>query len=566
MKTTLRNFLGVGLAAGWLGVTAMAAEGQPTDDQVRQLYNLPPTNAAPAVVAPDPSAAAPDPASTAANPTPAPPAPVDLGAKAPAPAEDEDIQEVLTIASETPIQSAIQLLARQAGLNVFVDPKVLPMATAPDGKQVPVTIGIRWEKVTARQALDELLDIHKLQLQLNKNTKIYRVVAKPEAEPMFTQVFQLKFANPTNMVLVVSNSFTKARAIQDTRTSQMVITATEKDLESISNLIGYLDLPTKQVLIEAQIYETTKNPSTVKGIDWSGTLEAQTVTFGNGNTAASSRTDIPGGTTTSTTPGGRPVSTTAGSSTTSSAITTLNPASGLVGFTANTARGLSPATAFLNADGAKAVLSFLNKETDSEVLSTPKAVTMDNMPATLEVTRAFPIFEITPGSANSPAGSTVTYTNMGTILTVTPRISANKTVALKVVPEVSSIDSKDRQVINGQVNEANVYAIRRIEANVLVPSGSTLVMGGLISDSTSASFTKVPILGDIPFLGRAFRHEGKSRNKANLLIFVTPTIVEESDYMPTKSTFLQTRPVDMPEMKETPYDSAKPHDWTKPVP
>ena len=69
---------------------------------------------------------------------------------------------------------------------------------------------------------------------------------------------------------------------------------------------------------------------------------------------------------------------------------------------------------------------------------------------------------------------------------------------MKVIPEVSNIDSKDRQIINGSINEANVYAIRRMEADVVIPSGNTLVMGGLISDSSTKSFTKVPILGRSP--------------------------------------------------------------------
>ena len=69
----------------------------------------------------------------------------------------------------------------------------------------------------------------------------------------------------------------------------------------------------------------------------------------------------------------------------------------------DTAKGFNPATAFLDADGASAVLSFLNKDTDTEVVATPRAVTLDNQTATLSVTRAFPIFQVTPGSANSPA-------------------------------------------------------------------------------------------------------------------------------------------------------------------
>ena len=101
---------------------------------------------------------------------------------------------------------------------------------------------------------------------------------------------------------------------------------------------------------------------------------------------------------------------------------------------------------------------------------------------------------------------------------ITPRIAANSNISLKVVPEVSNIDSKDTQTINGQVNQANVYAIRKIETQVMIPSGNTLVMGGLVSDENTTDNTKVPVLGDIPVLGWAFHHNSKERNQQNLIV------------------------------------------------
>ena len=144
---------------------------------------------------------------------------------------------------------------------------------------------------------------------------------------------------------------------------------------------------------------------------------------------------------------------------------------------------------------------------------------------------------------------------------VTPRIAPNGMISLKVIPEVSSVDGTDRQTVNGQINEANIYAIRRIETQVTIPSGHTLVMGGLIRDDNAKAFTKVPILGDIPFLGAAFRHESKTRTKSNLLIFITPTIVAEHDFQATPTTFLRTKMVERSEPIDTAWDSGKPKQW-----
>jgi type II secretory pathway component GspD/PulD (secretin) len=76
----------------------------------------------------------------------------------------------------------------------------------------------------------------------------------------------------------------------------------------------------------------------------------------------------------------------------------------------------------------------------------------------------------------------------------------------------------------------------------------------------------VPLLGDIPFAGLAFRKESKVRNKQNLLIFITPTIVDDGDYQASTAgrVFLQSRPIESPEPKETAWDSGKPYDWSKP--
>ena len=104
-----------------------------------------------------------------------------------------------------------------------------------------------------------------------------------------------------------------------------------------------------------------------------------------------------------------------------------------------------------------------------------------------------------------------------------------------------------------------------METHVLIPSGNTLVMGGLVSDSRSKSYTKVPILGDLPGIGLAFRQDKKERNKSNLIIFVTPTIIEDSDFQAAQSDFMKTPLQALPEWKESDWDNGKPHDWTKPV-
>jgi type II secretory pathway component GspD/PulD (secretin) len=523
------------------------------------------TDAAPGAAAPaaPPSQPAAEGPSTPGSPPPA----LDLAGET-LPEAAGEIVPLITF-DDTPLTDVIKTLARQAGINFLFDPRVTA-EVGPDGKPVvQPNISIRFENVTAMQALEAVLANHNLQLVQDPRTKIARVtIVEPGApEPKVTEIIQLKYSNPTNMVAIITPTLTTpgSRALADVRTSQIVVVATERELESVRTLVERLDTATKQVLIEARLLETSKNPRSIKGIDWTGTFQAQKVTFGNGLTEGFSTVTQPGATTTATTPSGRQVSSTAGSSVASQYTTVLDATRNTLGaLSLNTAGGFSPATAFLNADGLSAVLSLLNRDADTEVIATPRTVTLDNQTAILSVTRANPVFKNTAGTQGSPGGSEVTYTNLGTILTVTPRITAENVVSLKVVPEVSRVVDTVRRTVASTVNEADVYAINKIETQVLVPSGNTLVMGGLISDAKTTTRSKVPLLGDLPGLGLAFRHEEKRRDKANLIIFITPTVIQDSDFIPTETAFLKNRPPGEEvekDQQESWWDSAKPYRW-----
>jgi len=464
----------------------------------------------------------------------------------------------LIVMDDLPLTDAIRNLARQAGINYLIDPKVAYGAPGPDGKMVPMpTVSIRWENVTAQQALEALLNNYDLQLVQDPKTGIGRITVKdPTApDPLVTKILQLKYANPSNMVAAVQSSFTdrRSKALPDVRTSQLVVVATEKELAAVEELIARLDVPPRQVLIEARLMEISRSPSTIKGIDWGNTLEAQNVSFGNGVTVAETITTVPGAAPSGRKPAPR-----------YSRSTTMTTVSGSGGLSLNTFNGFNPNIAFLNADGVRAVLSFLNKDADTQVISTPRAVTLDNETARLAVTRAVPIFRVQASTQNTTGGSEVNYTNLGTVLEVTPRITANDHIFLKVVPEVSSIFRTVQKRVVDTINEADEYDIRKIETQVLIPNSHTLVMGGLMSDSTKNIYSKVPLLGDIPILGMAFRHENKALDKKNLLIFITPTILRDGDFVPAQTDFLQSRPTELSSGidPDSAWEGARPRDWS----
>lgn len=494
------------------------------------------------------------------------------------PGEQADLEAIFDTSKEVPLITAIQMLARIAELNILIDPRVKTGGIRQVGTNIvelpPVatnTVSLStYGGVSARQMLEAVLNNYGLQLIADRQTGFHQVTFRdPSAkEPVYTYTLPLRYSNTTNIQTLIQTTFPSAKVQADVRTAQLVVLATEREYEAITNLVTKLDSPTKQVLIEARFLETFTNPKTLKGIDWTDTLQAQRFTMGNGmlsgGSSQSTTTKSPGDPVTVTRPDGTQQTFFPGSSTTTTRSETRNTTLDSTVVSLSSAGGFSPNVAFLNAQGVNAVLSFLNSESDTRVVATPRAVTLDNQETRLEVTTAIPIFNAT--EAIGQAGTAVSssrpeYTNVGTILIVTPRITGTN-VAMRVRPEISRVltdHPSSRKIVQGKVNEADVFSSSRIETSVMVPSGNTLVMGGLVSDSTQKAFTKVPFLGDIPGLGYAFRKESKAREKANLIIFLTPTIIDDIDFQPYRTEFLNTK---MPEHDETMpayYDRGKPY-------
>lgn len=516
-----------GLVAGCLAVSAQ-------DNSTAASPATTGTAAPPAIVV-----AQADPAPAPAPTESAPPAaPAETAAKTPAAATAGTAVIPLISMDDALLTDAIKNLARQANLNYMLDPKISFGQPGPDGKPAPQpTVSVRWENITAAQALNALLNNYNLQLVEDPKTKIARVTMQDPAAPpaLFTKILKLNYASPSNIVSAVQSSLTdkRSRVIADVRSSQLVLVGTEKELAEANTLIERLDSPTKQVLIEARIMETALNPKTVKGVDWTGTLQSQKLSFGN-NLQKNPDSKAVNNTLTETLPK----------------------------MLFDTAKGFNPSTAFLDADGLSATLSFLNTENHANTLATPHAVTVDNEMATLEVIDQFPVVNVTAGTANTTGGSSVSYTNVGVKLHVTPHISANNSVLLKVLPEVSNFTGDKSFNVAGFPLDVPTFSSRTIDTTVLIPSGHTLVLGGLVSDSLAKSETKVPWLGDIPGLGRAFRNNKGERKKNNLIIFITPTIVKDSDFQPDHDDFLQT-PVSVASAPD--WNDKKPFDWSAPA-
>ena len=293
-------------------------------------------------------------------------------------------------------------------------------------------------------------------------------------------------------------------------TNALIISAQPDILKSLESVISQLDIRRAQVLVEALIVEISDKLARDIGV--------QFLFIGDGESS-------PIATQRFGTPNPDLISTigaeTSEDSTTSSTMQTraANSLLALDGLAVGVARYKASGTSFAT------ILNLIAQDADSNVLSTPSIMTMDNEEASIVVGQEIPITtgETLSGSNSNPFRS-VTRQEIGVKLVVRPQINEGNAVKMYINQEVSSIFGP-----LGEMSTDLITNKRNIKTTVLVEDGETIVLGGLIDDNVQESVKKVPFLGDIPLLGRLFKTTSISRTKRNLMVFLRPTIVRDSN-------------------------------------
>ncbi|MEH6743802.1 type II secretion system secretin GspD [Hyphomonas sp.] len=298
-------------------------------------------------------------------------------------------------------------------------------------------------------------------------------------------------------------------------TNSLVISAAPETLLSLERVIGDLDRRRAQVLVEAIIVEMTDDTARQLGLQFllSGT-GSNSVPFATTNFSASAPNllTLAGAISTDT-----PFADGEDSSV-NDALTTaaLNSLLGLTGLTVGVG-GQDGDTLF------GAVLTAVEADTNSRILSKPFNMTLDNGTSSLLVGQNVPVTTgQVLGDDNTNAFTTVDRQDVGVGLTVTPRISNDGTIRMQIEQEVSNIAG----AITAGVTDV-VFNTRKINTSVIADDGEIIVLGGLIEQTEAFSNEKVPLLGDIPVAGRLFRTEGKSLGRTNLMVFIRPTIIRD---------------------------------------
>lgn len=314
--------------------------------------------------------------------------------------------------------------------------------------------------------------------------------------------------------------------VADKATNSLIITADTADYQVIEDVIRKLDIARAMVYLEALIMEVNANKNFKLGVEWMGAVKISESYTGIGSSSGEGGTfPISSGLLTPSTAG-----TTSGAST--GTVTSLpSLASGLtLGVIGQAIKIATVGGAEITFPNLAAFVHAYQADTDVHILATPQLLTLDNEEAEMTVGKNVPYVTRQDTTTTATINySSYEYKDVGITLKVTPQINKEGFVRLKLDQSVTKLDTQTQDVGTGQKILAPTTLKRTAKTTVTVRSGDTVVIGGLIEDSTSDSFYKVPLLGDIPLLGWLFKYKTKVGDKTNLFIFITPRIIQKPE-------------------------------------
>lgn len=408
---------------------------------------------------------------------------------------------------DIPVRTVLQLIADFNNLNLVTTDSV--------GGNITLRLdGVPWE-----QALDIILKVRGLDKRLDNNILLVapaeEIAAREKQQlesrnqvadlaQLYTEYLQINYAKASEVAALLSSESTKLLSPRgavsvDERTNVLVVKDTADVISSIKRMLDILDIPVKQVVIEARMVTIDDGFDEALGVRWGVTKND-----GHGNSTSGSIEGNDGsgnGTGTNTKP---------------SVDDRMN-----VNLPVTNAAGTLAFQVARLADGTllDLELSALEKESKAEIIASPRVTTANQKPALIEQGTEIPYVE-----SSSSGATSVTFKKAVLSLKVTPQITPDNRVILDLTV---TQDTKGETVPTGTGDAVSINA-QSITTQVLVNNGETLVLGGIYQQTIKSDVTKVPLLGDIPGLGALFRKTTSENKKRELLIFVTPKIVTDA--------------------------------------
>jgi type IV pilus assembly protein PilQ len=478
-------------------------------------------------------------------------------------------QNLISVAlDDVPLQDVVRLFTKISGANIIAS------STNLQGK---VTVNL--QDVEWKPALDSILDMYSLMvLEKVPGSSIYSVTVKPPgaADPMVAQSIFLNYAQVSNVAAVVTRMLVKDGIVSAfPNANALVIRSTAANLNEIRKVIGEIDLPRQQVYIEAKFLELTDEAIKDLGINWQvlegygvgvATMSQNltdsrskfngqrtglgTVDSKERDTAASGKSASP-----ATDSGATDNRSSSDILTGGSTLTLSDTIAKSANYSHESERiagqSLSDVrTAVLSADDFRVVLSALQQINGISVVSNPKIIVANEETANIKIGNKEPNIKgtVTPGQQGQANTTTyalddkLPYFQYGITLDVTPTINNQGNIRVNISPTLS------RFITDKVAPDKNTYPVtseKTIKTSFSLESGKTAAIGGLTETSEREEVKKVPLLGDIPLIGKyLFTHTHKKRTQTETIIFVTvglanPMTLQPNEGLPEDTTLTQ---------------------------
>ncbi|WP_233081482.1 type IV pilus secretin PilQ [Rheinheimera soli] len=403
---------------------------------------------------------------------------------------------------DIPVRTVLQIIADYNGFNLVTSDSVTGNIT------------LRLDGTPWDQALDIVLKVRGLDKRMDGNILMIAPsdeLAAREAkelqaqqqveqlEPLLSEFLPINYAKAADIAALLNNKeatllSARGNVAVDDRTNTLLVKDTAMTIESVRRLLRRLDVPVKQVLIESRMVTVKDNVRDEIGLRW-GFSDQQNDRAWSGNALGAN--NLAGGT-----------------------VPALNDRWNVNLPVANPAGSIAfHVTKFADGTLLDLELSALEQENKGEIIASPRITTANQKKARIEQGTEIPYLE-----ASSSGATTVTFKKAVLSLEVTPQITPDNKIILDL--EITQ-DTRGETVSTGN-GPAQAIDTQRIQTQVLVDNGATVVLGGIYQQQMTNTTSKVPVFGDIPYLGNLFKRRNDFNEKTELLIFVTPKILTES--------------------------------------
>ncbi|AXN31780.1 type IV pilus secretin PilQ [Vibrio coralliilyticus] len=405
---------------------------------------------------------------------------------------------------DIPVRHVLQQIADYNDFNLVVSDAVSGNLTL-RVKEVPwpqlLDIILRMKGLEKRMDGSVLLVATAAEIAEFRQQKLEQEKVTAELQPLESEIIAMRFAKAADIAALLSDSaatrmLSERGAISiDTRTNSLLIRDVAINIQAMKAIITALDVPVKQVQIEARIVSLNEGDLQELGVRWGfsstngshsvgGSIENNLADLNLYGDSDSSLDDF------------------------------LNVNLAATSVNAST---IAFQVAKLGSDTLLDLeLSALQRESRAEVISSPRLITTNKQPAYIEQGTEIPYLE-----AASSGATSVNFKKAVLSLKVTPQITSDN----RLILDLNVTQDRPGQVVKTGTGEAVAIDTQRIGTQVLVNNGETIVLGGIYQHSVSDTVDQVPLLGDIPLLGALFRRTYQQMGKSELLIFVTPTVV-----------------------------------------